>query len=95
MSDIKIISVDNLKYNLKDTTARSGLEDKADKTEIPTKVSQLTNDSGYITSYTETDPVWNAEKGNYALKSEIPSETVEMVFTLEDGTTQTYNVLIK
>lgn len=27
---------------------------------IPTKVSQLTNDSGYITSYTETDPVFSA-----------------------------------
>lgn len=26
------------------------------KNEIPTKVSDLTNDSGYITSYTETDP---------------------------------------
>lgn len=26
------------------------------KTEIPTKVSDLNNDSGYITSYTETDP---------------------------------------
>ena len=28
----------------------------AKKTEIPTKVSQLENDSGFITGYTETDP---------------------------------------
>ena len=28
--------------------------------QIPTKTSDLTNDSGFITSYTETDPVFNA-----------------------------------
>ena len=27
---------------------------KANKNDIPTKISQLTNDSGYITSYTDT-----------------------------------------
>lgn len=27
---------------------------------VPTKVSDLTNDAGYITSYTETDPVFSA-----------------------------------
>ena len=32
------------------------LKDKADKSAIPTKVSQLDNDSGFISSYTETDP---------------------------------------
>lgn len=31
-----------------------------DTTTIPTKVSDLTNDSGYITSYTETDPIFSA-----------------------------------
>lgn len=29
---------------------------KAEKTDIPTKASELTNDKGYLTSYTETDP---------------------------------------
>ncbi|MBQ6628522.1 MAG: tail fiber protein [Methanosphaera sp.] len=32
------------------------LNDKADTSDIPTKVSDLQNDSGYISSYTETDP---------------------------------------
>lgn len=32
------------------------LADKADTTDLPTKVSDLTNDSGFITGYTETDP---------------------------------------
>ena len=32
------------------------LKDKADNSAIPTKVSQLDNDRGFISSYTETDP---------------------------------------
>jgi lysophospholipase L1-like esterase len=32
------------------------LKEKANNKEIPTKVSELTNDSGFITDYTETDP---------------------------------------
>ena len=43
----------------------------AKKTELPTKLSELTNDSGYITTYTETDPVWKSEKVNYYTKDEI------------------------
>lgn len=47
------------------------LTTKADASTIPTKVSQLTNDSNFITSYTETDPVWTSEKTNYYTKTEI------------------------
>lgn len=47
------------------------LDTKADTTTIPTKVSQLTNDANFITSYAETDPVWTSEKGNYYTKTEI------------------------
>lgn len=47
------------------------LAGKADASSIPTKVSQLTNDSNFITSYTETDPVWTSEKTNYYTKTEI------------------------
>ena len=43
----------------------------AKKTELPTKLSELTNDSGFITTYTETDPVWTSEKVNYYTKDEI------------------------
>lgn len=39
---------------------------------VPTKTSELTNDSGFLTSYTETDPLYTADKHNIALKSEIP-----------------------
>lgn len=34
----------------------SALNAKADSSDIPTKTSDLTNDSGFITGYTETDP---------------------------------------
>ncbi len=47
---------------------------KADKTDIPTNVSQLNNDSGYITDYTETDPIfkaWNKSTGINITKSQV------------------------
>lgn len=47
------------------------INEKADVSAIPTKVSQLTNDANFITSYTETDPVWTREKANYYTKTEI------------------------
>lgn len=47
------------------------INEKADTSAIPTKLSQLTNDANFITSYIETDPVWTSEKGNYYTKTEI------------------------
>lgn len=38
----------------------SALNAKADSSDIPTKTSDLTNDSGFITGYTETDPIYSA-----------------------------------
>ena len=53
----------NAKINeIEDTLSNQGTSiadlsnDKADKSEMPTKTSDLTNDSGFITDYTETDP---------------------------------------
>ena len=45
---------------------------------IPTKVSELQNDTGYITGYVETDPVYTAEKPTLALKSELPTKVSEL-----------------
>lgn len=50
--------------------------DLLDKPLIPTKTSQLTNDSNYLTK-TNGDSYYQA-KGNYALKSEIPTKTSEL-----------------
>jgi hypothetical protein len=38
---------------------------------VPTKVSDLTNDSGFITSYTETDPVFSASAAATITSSDI------------------------
>lgn len=38
---------------------------------VPTKTSQLTNDSGYLTSYTETDPVFSASPAAEITSSNI------------------------
>lgn len=38
---------------------------------VPTKVSDLTNDSGFITSYTETDPVFSASAAASITSSDI------------------------
>ena len=56
-----------------------GKQDSGDyalSSEIPTKVSELTNDSGFITNSALTDYALKSELpdlSNYALKSEIPS----------------------
>lgn len=39
--------------------------------DIPTKVSDLTNDSGFITSYTETDPIFVASAAHGITSSDI------------------------
>ena len=49
---------------------------------IPTKVSELTNDSGYITSFTETDPT----VPSWAKQPTKPSYTASEVGALPDST---------
>ena len=63
----------------------------AKKVELPTKLSELTNDSGYITTYTETDPVWTSEKVNYYTKTEIDNKNYLTEHqSLADYATKTY-----
>lgn len=55
---------------------------KANASDIPTKVSDLTNDKGYITSYTETDPTVPA----WAKAATKPSYTASEVGALPSTT---------
>lgn len=57
-------------------TGDQDLSDYALIEDIPTKVSELTNDSGFISE--ETDPIYTADKINIALKSEIPTALSEL-----------------
>ena len=54
---------------------------------MPTKVSDLTNDSGFITSYTETDPT----VPSWAKESSKPSYTASEVGAVADCTISLYN----
>jgi len=58
------------------------LSDYALKDELPTKVSDLNNDSGYLTSYTETDPTVPA----WAKASTKPAYTASEVGALPSNT---------
>jgi hypothetical protein len=79
--------VNNLTTNVtnKPLSAAQGVALKAliDAIVIPTKLSQLTNDKGYLTGYTETDPsvpAWakSASKPTYS-KSEVGLGNVDNV----------------
>lgn len=61
---------------------RSAWNAKANTSDIPTKVSQLTNDSKYLTSFTETDPTVPA----WAKASTKPSYTATEVGALPAST---------
>lgn len=52
-------------------TAKIDLSGKADVGDIPTAVSELTNDAGYITGYTETDPAFLASAAHGISASDI------------------------
>ena len=43
--------------------------------EVPTKVSELENDSGFISGYSENDPIYTADKPNIAMKSDLFSKS--------------------
>lgn len=45
---------------------------------VPTKLSEFDNDSGFISEYIETDPIYTADKPNIALKSEIPTNVSQL-----------------
>ena len=68
--DIENLDVDNGNTNV-------NLEEYAKKTEIPTKTSQLTNDSNFLTSVPSqyiTESELNTTLSNYAKKSEVPQQ---------------------
>lgn len=69
---VKSGDIETLNPNIK--SVQQIINEKADASAIPTKLSQLTNDANFITSYTETDPVWTREKTDYYTKTEIDNK---------------------
>lgn len=76
MADVKNING----YNIKDETARNEIE--TIKASVPTKTSQLTNDSNFATqAYVNNQIIdfeWNTLKKDYALKTDMPTNTSDL-----------------
>ena len=53
----------------------------AQKSDLPTKVSDLTNDAGYITGYTETDPVFTASAAHGITSTDITNWNNKSTFS--------------
>lgn len=69
---VKSGDIETLNPNIK--SVQQIINEKANASAIPTKLSQLTNDVNFITSYNETDPVWTREKTDYYTKTEIDNK---------------------
>ena len=104
-----VYTADKPNIALKAELFSKNYNDLTNKPNIPTKVSDLTNDSGfidsipdeyitetelnkkgYLTKYTETDPIYMADKPNIALKTEIPNNDD---FSLSGLSEKSYNNL--
>lgn len=72
----------NITGTLSDQTdLASALGNKADTNSLPTKLSELTNDTGYITGYTETDPIFNASVAKTITSSDITNWNNKSTFS--------------
>ena len=65
------LNTTNANVEQNESDIKSLQSNKADISAIPTKTSQLTNDSGFLTSYTETDPT----VPNWAKQASKPTYT--------------------
>lgn len=72
-SDVGLANVDNTSDANKPVSAatQTALNSKADISSIPNKTSQLTNDSGFITGYTETDPIFTSHAAHNITSADI------------------------
>ena len=68
MPNAQSFSQEQADWNQTDNTQVDYIKNKPT---IPSKTSDLTNDSGYITSYTETDPVFTASPAHGITSSDI------------------------
>lgn len=65
-------------WNVTSTSSDAFIKNKPT---IPTRTSQLTNDSGYLTSYTETDPIYSASPAAGITDADISSWNAKSDFS--------------
>lgn len=84
MPQMKTVTMDGITYEIVDEQARTALsglvssvgqmqQNKADKSDIPTKVSQLENDSGYITAAQAADLIYPVGSVYLTMSSQSPA----------------------
>lgn len=76
------------KIDLGDYYTKSEVDSLFNGINIPTKLSELTNDAGFITANNipaETDPVYKADKPNLALKTDL-TNMVKLEYITTTGT---------
>jgi hypothetical protein len=61
-SEVTELGIIKLKADVDLSGYATGIQLQAVEDSIPVNVSELTNDAGYLTSYTETDPVFSASE---------------------------------
>lgn len=76
-----ITSTNKLDYSLIDNTPT-----------IPSKTSDLTNDSGFITGYTETDPIFSASAAHGISSSDITNWNGKMDYTEITGNVRVWDL---
>lgn len=81
--------------NNNDFTTKQYVDGSISALSIPTKTSDLTNDSGFLTSYTETDPVFSASAAAGITATDISSwnnksNTDEKLKTIQLSDTNVY-----
>lgn len=69
------------------TAITTAVSDKANSSDIPTKVSQLTNDKGYLTSY-DIDTSQNHVHSNKTVLDKITQEYIDKIDGIAEGAEQ-------
>ena len=75
-----------------DTTSDAYIKNKPTIPTVPTNISAFTNDAGYLTSYTETDPVFTASAAHDITSSDISSWSGKSTVSIDRKTSSGTNI---
>ena len=71
-------------FALKSELFSKNYNDLTNKPTIPTKVSDLTNDEGYLTSFTESDPIFTAQSSQFLTLTDFNNYITQLSALVED-----------
>ena len=79
-------------WNVTDTTSDAYIKNKPTIPTVPTNVSAFTNDAGYLTSFTETDPIFVASAAHGITSSDISSWSGKSTVSIDRKTSSGTNI---